>query len=99
MQKEWATGVSGNPKTFGVKIISHEKAQAHLDASIAFGRWKAGQRTDRVQEQAIDTEATFWRNDFLLIINLAMTSLALRGHHEHADDNYCHDGNFVTLNR
>ena len=34
MQKEWATGVSGNPKNFGVKIISHEKTQAHLDASM-----------------------------------------------------------------
>ena len=52
VQKEWATGVSGNLKNFGVKIISHEKTQAHLDASIAFGRRKAGQRTDRVQEQA-----------------------------------------------
>ena len=55
MQKKWATGVSGHPKNFGVKIISHEKTQAHLDVSIAFGRWKAGQRTDRVQEQAIDS--------------------------------------------
>ena len=103
MQKEWATGVSGNLKNFGVKIISHEKTQAHLDASIAFGRRKAGQRTDRVQEQAIDTEATFWRNDFLRIITiiktLAMTSLALSGHHEHAGDSDCHGGNFVALNR
>ena len=103
MQKDWATGVSGNLKNFGVKSISHEKTQAHLDASIAFGRWKAGQRIDRVQEQAIDTEANFWRNDFLRIINivktLAMTSLALRGHHEHAGDSDCHGGNFVALNR
>ena len=100
---KWAAGVSGNPKNFGVKIISHEKPQTHLDVSIAFGRWKAGQRTDRVQEQAIDTEATFWRNDLLRIINivktLAMTSLALRGHHEHAGDSDCHGGNFVALNR
>ena len=103
MQKDWATGVSGNLKNFGVKIISHEKTQAHLDASIAFGRWKVGKRTDRVQEQAIDTEATFWQNDFLRIINivktLAMTSLAFRGHHEHAGDSDCHGGNFVALNR
>ena len=103
MQKEWATGVSGNPKNFGVMIISHEKAQAHLDANIAFGRWKAGQRTDRVQEQVIDTEAIFCRNEFLRIINivktLAMTSMALRGHHEHAGDSDCHGGNFVALNR
>ena len=103
MQKEWATCVSGNPKNFGMKIISHEKTQAHLDASIAFGRWKAGQRTDRVQEHGIDTEATFWRNDFLLIINivktLAMTSLTLREHHEHAGDSDCHGDNFVALNR
>ena len=28
-----------------------------------------------------------------------MTSLALGGHHEHADDNYCHGGNFIALNR
>ena len=101
-QKKWATGLSGNPKNFGVKIISHEKTQAHLDVSIAFGRWKAGQRTDRVQEQAIDTEATFRRNYFLRIINivktLAMTSLALSGHHEHAGDSDCHGGNFVSLN-
>ena len=99
----WATGVSSNPKNFGVKIISHEKTQAHLDVSIAFGRWKAGQRTDHVQEQAIDTEATFWRYDLLRTINivktLAMTSLALRGHHEHAGDSDCHGGNFVALNR
>ena len=25
MQKEWAGGVSGNPKNFGMKIKSHEK--------------------------------------------------------------------------
>ena len=103
MQKQWATGVSSNPKNFGVKIISHKKTQVHLDASITFGRWKAGQRIDRVQEQAIDTEATFWRNDFLRIINivktLAMTSLALRGHNEHAGDSDCHGGNFVAFNR
>ena len=102
MQKEWATGVSDNPKNFGVKIISHEKTQAHLDASIAFGRWKAGQRIDRVQ-LPIDTEATFWRNDFRRIINivksLAMAILALRGDHEHAGDSDCHGGNFVALNR
>ena len=103
MQTEWATGVSGNPENFGLKIISHEKTQAHLDASIAFGRWNAGHRTDRVQKHAIDTEATFWWNDFLRIINivktLAMTSLALGGHHEHAGDSNCHGGNFVALDR
>ena len=37
MQKQGVTGESGNSKNFGVKIISHEKTQAHLDASIAFG--------------------------------------------------------------
>ena len=37
MQKDWAGGVSGNPKNFGMKIKSHEKT--HL---MAFGRWKAG---------------------------------------------------------
>ena len=65
MQKEWANGVSGNPKNFGVKIKAHEKTQSHLDASIAFGRWKAGQRIDRVHEQSISTEATFWRKCLL----------------------------------
>ena len=97
--------VSGNPnpKNFGVNIIPHEKTQAHLDASIAFGRWKAGQRTDRIQEQAIDTEATFWRNDFLRIINivktLAMTRLALAGTTNTRGDSHCHGGNFAALNR
>ena len=101
MQKEWANGVQGNPKNFGVKIKSHEKTQSHLDASIAFGRWKAEQRTDRVQEQAIETEATFWRKGLLRIINiimtLALTSLVLRGHREHVDDGDCHGGNFIAL--
>ena len=32
-------------------------------------------------------------------MTLAMTSLALGGHHEHADDSDCHGGNFVALNR
>ena len=86
MQKEWSNGVSGNRKNFGAKIKSHEKTQSHLDARIAFGRLKAGQRIDRVQEQAIATEATFWRKCLLRIINiimtLAMMSLALRGHRE-----------------
>ena len=102
-KKTWATGVSGIPKNFGVKIISHEKTQAHLDVSIAFGRWKAGQRTDRVQEQTIDTEAEFWWNYLLRIINIvntfAMTSLESRGHHGHAGYSDCHGGNFVALNR
>ena len=40
--------------------VSREN-QAHLDASIAFVQWQAGRRMDRVQEQAIATEATFWR--------------------------------------
>ena len=61
MQKEWANGVSNNRKNFGVEIKSHEKIQAHLDASIAFVQWQAGQCMDRVQEQAIASEATFWR--------------------------------------
>ena len=61
MQNEWVNGVSSNPENFGVKIKSHEKPDAHLDASIAFVQWKAGQRFNRVQEQAFATEATFWR--------------------------------------
>ena len=55
-QKEWVNGVLSNPKNFGVKIKSHEKTQAHLDASITFGRWRAVQLIDRVQAQAIATE-------------------------------------------
>ena len=87
MQKEWANSLSGNLKNFGVKIKSHENTQSHLDARIAFGRWKAIRSIDRVQEQAIATEATFWRKYLLRIINsimtLAMISLVLRGNHEH----------------
>ena len=79
--------MAGNPKNFGVKIKSHEKTQSHLEASIAFGRWKAGQSVDRVPEQAIATEATFWRKGLLRIINIIMTlatmCLALRGNREH----------------
>ena len=101
MQKEWANSVSGNPKNFGVKIKSHEKTQSHLDASIAFGRWKAGQSIERVQEQAIATEATFWRKCLLRIINiimtLAMMSLAWRGNREHVGDDDCHGVNFLAL--
>ena len=101
MQKEWANGVSGNPKNFGVKIKSHEKTQSHLDASIAFGRWKAGQSIGCIQEQAISTEATFWRKYLLRIINsimaLAMMSLALRGNREHVGNGDCHGGNFLAL--
>ena len=101
MQKEWTNGVSGNPKNFGVKIKSHEKTQSHLDASIAFRRWKAGQSIDRVQEQAIATEATFWRKCLLRIINiimtLAMMSLTLRGNREHVGDGDCHGSNFLAL--
>ena len=100
MQKEWANSVSGNPKNFGVKIKSHEKTQLHLDSSVAFGRWKAGQRIDRVQEQAIATEATFWRKCLLRIINiimtLAMMSLALRGDRQHVGDGDCPGGNFLA---
>ena len=40
MAKRWANGVSSNPIKFGVKIKSHETTEAHLGASIAFGRWK-----------------------------------------------------------
>ena len=70
MRKKWANSVSGNPKNFGVKIKSHEKTQSHLDASIAFGQWKAGQRIDRIQEQTSVTEATFWIKCLLRIINI-----------------------------
>ena len=84
-----------------MKIKSHEKTQSHLDVSIAFGRWKAGQRIDRVQEQAIATETTFWIKGLFRIINiimpLAMMSLALRGHREHVGDGDCHGGNFLAL--
>ena len=73
MQKEWANGVSGNPKNFEVKIKSHEKTQAPLDAIIAFGRWKTGQRIGRIQEQAIATEAIFWRKCLFWTINIVMT--------------------------
>ena len=101
MRKEWANSVSGNPKNFGVKIKSHETTQSHLDASITFGRWKAGQSIDRVQEQAIATEATFWRKCLLRIIDiimtLAMMSLALRGKREHLGDGDCQGGNLLSL--
>ena len=53
--------------------------------------------------QSIPRRRTFWRNHFLRIINivktLAMMSLALREHHEHAGDSDCHGGNFVALDR
>ena len=101
MRKEWANSVSGNPKNFGVKIKSHEKTQSHLDASIAFGQWKAGQRIDCIQEQTSVTEATFWRKCLLRKINifmaLAMMSLALRGNREHVGDGDCHGGNLLSL--
>ena len=65
------------------------------------GVGRRGQRIDRVQEQAIATEATFWRKGLLRIINiittLAMMSLALREHREHVDDGDCHGGNFLAL--
>ena len=101
MRKEWANSVSGNPKNFGVKIKSDETTQLHLDASIAFGHWKAGQRIDRIQEQTSVTEATFWRTCLLWIINmfmaLAMMSLALRGNREHVGDGDCQGGNLLSL--
>ena len=99
MRKEWANGVSGNPKNCGVKIKSHEKPQAHLDASIAFGRWKAGQRIGRVKEQTIATEATFRRKTFLRIINSVVTiaMMSLAWHREHVVDDPCHSGNFLAL--
>ena len=72
MRKEWANCVPGNPKNFGVKIKSHEETQSHLDASIAFGQRKAGQRIDRIQEQTSVVEATFWRMCLLRTINIFM---------------------------
>ena len=50
MQKEWEW-----------RSNLTRKSKRTLIASIAFGQWQAGQRIDRVQEQAIATEATFWR--------------------------------------
>ena len=101
MRKEWANSVSGNPKNFGVKIKSHEETQSHLDASIAFGQRKAGQRIDRIQEQTSVAEATFWRMCLLRTINifmaLAMMSLTLRGNREHVGDGDCQGGNFLAL--
>ena len=41
VQKVWANDVSGNLKTFGMKIKIHEKPKAHIDASITFGRCNA----------------------------------------------------------
>ena len=41
VQKEWTNVVLGNLKNFGMKIKSHGKHQAHLDASITFGRRNA----------------------------------------------------------
>ena len=39
-KKEWDNGVSSDLNNFEVKIKSHEKTEAHLDAIIAFERWK-----------------------------------------------------------
>ena len=78
------------------------KRRAYLDASIAFGQWQSWQRIDRVQEQAMATEATSWRKSLLrilnIVMNLAMMSLALSGHCEHTvGDGECHGGNFLEL--
>ena len=59
--------MSGNPKNFAVNIKSHEKTQAQLDVSIAFVRWKAGQRIESVQEQAIATDTTFTLAELLAL--------------------------------
>ena len=66
--------------------------------------WKAGQRIDRVQDQAIATEATSWRKSLLrilnIVMNVAMVSLALCGHcklQHTVGDGECHGGNFLAL--
>ena len=38
MQKEWAGGVSGNPKNFGMKIKSHEKTHLMRTSHSGDGR-------------------------------------------------------------
>ena len=78
-----------------------ENSKRDIDASIAFGQRKAGQRIDRIQEQTSVAEATFWRMCLLRTINifmaLAMMSLTLRGNREHVGDVDCQGGNFPAL--
>ena len=51
VQKVWANGVSGNLKTFGMKIKTHEKPKAHIDASITFGRCNALMASKNIQSR------------------------------------------------
>ena len=103
----------GNAKRVGHRCVGQPeqlRSEDHITWENPSAPWCDGRRGNALI--ASKNRQRSWKNRYrgdllakwftsLIIFfkTLVMTSLALRGHHEHAGDSDCHGGNFVALNR
>ncbi|RVE40883.1 hypothetical protein evm_014465 [Chilo suppressalis] len=95
----WCTGIR-DWRHLSDRVKQHGSSKAHTEACAAYEAWQKSSTIDRELEDEIRKEASFWRQVlrrlFDIIITLAKSSLALRGHREDLSEGGNH-GNFLSI--
>ena len=95
----WCTGLR-DWKHLSERIKEHGFSKNHIEACAVYERWQKNMNIDMDLENQIRKEASFWRmvlqRLFDVIITLATSSLALRGHREDLSVEGYH-GNFLSI--
>lgn len=95
----WCTGIR-DWRHLSDRLKQHGSSKAHTEACAVYEAWQKSSTIDKELEDEIRKEASFWRQVlrrlFDIIITLAKSSLALRGHREDLTEegNY---GNFLSV--
>lgn len=95
----WCTGIR-DWRHLSDRVKQHGSSKAHTEACAVYEAWQKSSTIDRELEDEIRKEASFWRQVlrrlFDIIITLAKSSLALRGHREDLSERGNH-GNFLSI--
>lgn len=95
----WCTGIR-DWKHLSERIKQHSCSSGHTEACAVYEFWKKNDTIDKELENEIRKETSFWKmvlqRLFDIILTLAKSSLALRGHREDLSQEGYH-GNFLSF--
>lgn len=96
----WRTG-NRDWKHLSERIKEHSFSSGHTEACAVYNLWKRNDTVDREVENEIRKEASFWKmvltRLFDIILTLAKSSLAFRGHRENLNQEEGYHGNFLSV--
>ena len=101
LQSAWVDGVQSSKKRLLAKIKKHENSLLHIEASAVYLRWKEGKTISDESQKQNQRETNLWVNVLRrvlgVILCLASSSLALRGHDEKVGEGLAQGGNFLGV--